>query len=111
MGIFRTAIALTGWTSLGSAIGFTVWTRNSKVLPVPPADYIYNTTLFARYNPNKNPVTNDICVRRVPKAQIRPDLLENEGKLVEAFCAGVWGGLGMLGWTFDVQEMILIDGL
>ena len=37
-------------------------------------------------------------MRKVPLAQIKPQLLEKEGegKLVEAFCAGVWGGIGML---------------
>ena len=97
MGVFRTALALTGWGSFGSALGYTIWTRKSKVLPVPSTDYIFNHTLFARYNPNNNPVTQDVCVRRVPLEQIRPDLLEkeDEGKLVEKFCAGVWGGLGM----------------
>lgn len=69
-------------------------TRNSKVMPIPPSDYIFANTLFARYNPNNNPVTQDICVRKVPLDKIKPELLEQEGKLVEAFCAGVWGGLG-----------------
>ena len=96
MGIFRTAIGVTGWTSLGSAIGYTIWTRHSKVLPVPSTDYIYNNTLYARYNPNLNPVTHDICIRRVPTDRIKPELLEKEGKLVEAFCAGIWSGWGML---------------
>lgn len=48
-----------------------------------------------RQNPNRNPATQDLCQRKVPLSKIKPHLLEKEGKLVEAFCAGVWGGLGM----------------
>lgn len=58
-------------------------------------DYLFNSTLFARYNPNNAPVTQDLAVRRVPLSQIKPELLEKDGKLAEAFCAGVWSGLGM----------------
>lgn len=37
---------------------------------------------------------SDLCVKRVPLTQIKPEYLEKEGKLVEKFCAGVWSGLG-----------------
>ncbi|SMQ46460.1 unnamed protein product [Zymoseptoria tritici ST99CH_1A5] len=94
MGIVRTALAVTGWTTLGSTAGFLLWTRKSHIVDVPPTDYIFNHTLYSRYNPNNAPVTQDLCVRRVPLANIRPELLEKEGKLVEAFSAGLWGGLG-----------------
>lgn len=87
-------MAIAGWGSLATAGSFVWMTRNSKVMPIPPSDYIFANTLFARYNPNNNPVTQDICVRKVPLDKIKPELLEQEGKLVEAFCAGVWGGLG-----------------
>ena len=94
MGILRTTLAITGWTSLAAAGTFVALTRKSKILSVPPNDYIYNTTFFRRYNPNNSPATHDICVRKVPLADIRADLLEKEGRLTEAFCAGVWGGIG-----------------
>lgn len=58
------------------------------------SDYIYNTTFYARNNPENNPTLSDLCVRKVPLSQIKPEYLEKEGKLVEKFCAGVWGGLG-----------------
>ena len=96
MGFFRTAMAVAGWGSLGSVVSYTIWTRKSKVVPLPNGDYILGTTLFARFNPYNNPVTQDVCLRRVPLAQIKPELLERagEGKLVEKFCAGVWSGWG-----------------
>lgn len=61
---------------------------------MPPTDYLFHSTLFARYNPNNAPVTQDLAVRNVPLSQIKPELLEKEGRLAEAFCAGVWSGLG-----------------
>ncbi|KAJ9631625.1 hypothetical protein H2203_000024 [Taxawa tesnikishii (nom. ined.)] len=89
MGVIRSLVALTGYSSLAGASAFALWSRGSKFVPVPANDYIYNTTLFARYNPEKNPTMTDLCVRRVPLTKIKPDLLEKEGKLVEKFCAGV----------------------
>lgn len=96
MGIIRRAFAATGWLTLGTAAGYVAWTRKSKIVDVPPTDYLFNHTLYARYNPSNSPVTQDCCVRRVPMSQIRADLLEgrDDGRLVEAFCAGVWSGLG-----------------
>ena len=97
MGVLRTAIAITGWGSLGSAVGYTVWTRKSRVTPIPPTDYIFGNTLIARFNPYNNTVSQDICRRRVPIDKIKLELLEpeNDGRLVERFCAGVWSGWGM----------------
>lgn len=59
-----------------------------------PTDYLFNHTLYARYNPENNPTTADVCVRRVPLDKIKPEYLEKEGKLAERFCAGVWSGFG-----------------
>ncbi|EME88020.1 uncharacterized protein MYCFIDRAFT_127278 [Pseudocercospora fijiensis CIRAD86] len=94
MGIFKAAFAATGWTTLGATAGYVFWTRKTNIVDVPPTDYLFNSTFYARYNPNNAPVTQDLAVRKVPLTQIKPELLEKEGKLVEAFCAGVWSGLG-----------------
>lgn len=94
MGIISKAIAATGWTTFGATASYVLWTRKSKIVDVPPTDYLFNHTLFARHNPNNAPVTQDLCIRKVPTDQIKPELLEKEGKLVEKFCAGVWGGIG-----------------
>lgn len=94
MGLFRTAIVFTGWSSLGAAIIFVTSTRRSKIYPVGTDDYIFNTTQYARLNANNAPYSHDICVRKVPLGTIKPELLEKEGRLVEAFSQGVWGGSG-----------------
>lgn len=94
MGIVRKVVGLTGWTGLGATGAYLFWTRKCKITDVPASDYIYNTTLYARHNPYNAPVTHDNCLRRVPLEKIKPELLQQEGKLVEAFCAGIWSGLG-----------------
>ncbi|KAL2132249.1 hypothetical protein VTI74DRAFT_4044 [Chaetomium olivicolor] len=57
-------------------------------------------------NPRKNPTTSDCCVRTVPFAKIRPELLDDAERggprLIEAFCAGMWGGYG-----YGVQRNIM----
>lgn len=92
MTILSKTAAITGWGSLAGIGSFIYMTRKSSVAPLPPSDYLFNHTLYARYNPNNAPVTQDICTRQVPLNKIRPELLEGEGKLVEAFCQGIWGG-------------------
>jgi len=104
MGILRTAFAVTGWGSLAAASTFVALTRKSKVNPIPANDYIFNSTHYARYNPSNAPVTQDVCTRRVPLDKIRPELLEKDGKLVEAFCAGIWSGVGRESWEHTLGE-------
>ncbi|KAH9817787.1 hypothetical protein Tdes44962_MAKER05497 [Teratosphaeria destructans] len=96
MGIIRTTLAIAGYGSLAGAASFIAATRYSKISALPASDYIFNSTLYSRYNPNNAPATQDLCTRKVPLSKIKPELLEKaeDGKLVEAFCQGVWGGLG-----------------
>lgn len=96
MNVLRKAVGVTGWTALTGAITYSFWTGQNVVLPIPPTDYIFGNTLIARFNPNNSPVFHDVCLRKVRFENIRPELLDpqNEGKLVQAFCAGVWSGAG-----------------
>jgi hypothetical protein len=94
MGLIRKTLNTLVLGGAGSLGGFAIWTRNSKFVPFPADDAIFSSSAYLRNNPNKNPQTKDICVRKVPLSSIKPQLLEKEGKLVEAFCAGVWGGIG-----------------
>ena len=96
MGVIRTFLSTTILGGAGVAGGFAFWTRNSKFVPLSTADAIFSSPAYLKNNPNKNPVTQDLCLKKVPLSKIKPQLLEKEGKLVESFCAGVWGGLGML---------------
>ncbi|EMC93414.1 hypothetical protein BAUCODRAFT_76213 [Baudoinia panamericana UAMH 10762] len=96
MPVLRTTLAVAGWGGLAGVAGWIALTRDCTMKPVPPSDYLFNHTLYARYNPNNAPVTEDICIRQVPLNKIKPELLEgkDDGRLVEAFCQGVWGGIG-----------------
>lgn len=102
MGLLRTAVAVTGWSSLGAAITFAVYTRRSKIYDMDSTDYLLGNTMLARFNPYNNPMMKDVCVRKVPIEQIRPELLQEDGKLVEAFSAGIWSGSG-----YAIQRRIL----
>jgi hypothetical protein len=95
--LFRSFFTLTGYTITGSAGAYALWTRKCRISDVPSDDYIFHSTLFTRHNPNNAPVTQDLCLRKVPLDRIRPELLKNDGgdgKLIQAFCAGLWSGKG-----------------
>jgi hypothetical protein len=80
-----------------ASVGAFFWaTRNDTFVPLPPSDHLFHSSIFHSLNPSRNPTTHDLCIRKVPLSDINPTLLEKKGKLVEAFCAGVWGGWGML---------------
>lgn len=95
MGIFSKAFKTAVVGIPASAAAWTFWTRDSKFVPFDPEDDILKTSFFGKYNPQKNPATQDFCIKKVPVSKIQPELLKQEGKLAEAFCAGVWGGLGI----------------
>jgi hypothetical protein len=96
MGAFKFLLqsTLVGGTAATGAFFFGV--RNSRFVPLAPTDAIFSSAAYNKFNPEKNPSTHDLCVRKVPLSQLKPQLLEKEGRLVEGFCAGVWSGLGEL---------------
>ncbi|QSZ33454.1 hypothetical protein DSL72_005022 [Monilinia vaccinii-corymbosi] len=96
MGLIRSTFTTALLGAAGAASGWAFWTRNSKFIPISPTDPIFSSPAYIRQNPNRNPATQDLCQRKVPLSKIKPQLLEKEkeGKLVEAFCAGVWSGYG-----------------
>lgn len=95
MGLITRSLKLGTYTGLASVAGFFAYTRNDRFVPMPATDPIFAHQLYAKFNPSQNPTTHDLCVRRVPLSEINPSLLEKKGRLVEAFCAGVWSGWGI----------------
>lgn len=92
MGFFRKAFI--GGTA---TIGTFLWiTRKDEFVPMTPTDEIYESKNFKKFNPSNNPTTHDLYVRKVPLSQLNPSLLEKKGKLVEAFCVGIWSRWGKL---------------
>ncbi|KAJ6012365.1 hypothetical protein N7499_004250 [Penicillium canescens] len=90
---FTASVALTG------AGGWQLWTRHCYFEPFGPEnDPIFQSDHYKRLNPENHPSLKDSCVRKVPLSQIPPELVEDTlkggSKLVERFCAGVWGGYG-----------------
>lgn len=102
MGIIRKTLKLTTISATAGLGAFFVATRNSSFVALDPAkDPIFSSKPFRKLNPEANPTTHDLCVRRVPLTDINPVLLEKKGRLVEAFCAGVWSGWGIFSLSFS----------
>ena len=94
MGVFSRLLKVTAASSVASVGVFFGATRNDVFEPMDTSDPIFQSPFFQKFNPNRNPALYDKCVRRIPLDKIEPALLEKKGKLVEAFCAGLWGGMG-----------------
>jgi hypothetical protein len=94
MGIFRKTL-LTGTLTAAVTVGY-LGQSTTLVRPLPPRDPIFRSKPFKRFNIHKNPLTQDVCLKRVPLDKVRPELLEpgKEADLVLEFCRGVWSGLG-----------------
>jgi hypothetical protein len=97
MGLISRFLKVSAAGTVASVGVFFGATRNDVFEPMDSTDPIFSSPFFNKYNPNRNPTLHDKCVRRIPLEKIRPSLLENKGKLVEAFCAGVWSGMGEFG--------------
>jgi hypothetical protein len=85
--------------ALAGAGGWQLWTRQCYFEPFGPEnDPIFQSDHYKRLNPGNHPSLKDSCVRRVPLSQISPELVDDTlkggSKLVERFCAGIWGGYG-----------------
>jgi hypothetical protein len=103
MGIFSKLVKTTVAGSVATVGVFWGATRNDIFQPMDTSDPIFQSALFNKFNPSRNPTLHDVCVREIPLDKIQPSLVEEKGKLVEAFCAGVWGGLGELRICFCVR--------
>ncbi|KAJ5589715.1 hypothetical protein N7450_003687 [Penicillium hetheringtonii] len=96
MGLISRTLKVTAAGTAASIGVFFGATRNDVFQPMDSSDPIFQSPFFQKYNPNRNPTLHDVCVRRIELSKIEPSLLEKKGKLVEAFCAGVWGGMGYM---------------
>ncbi|KAI5287239.1 hypothetical protein KEM54_006129 [Ascosphaera aggregata] len=87
------------FTTFGAASGFGgywyIFGKDTKFVPMSREDdYLWNSTYYKKFNPKDNATTHDLCIRRVPLENLDKNLLKDEAKLTEQFCASVWGGLG-----------------
>jgi hypothetical protein len=93
MGLIRTTV-FAGLLGTSSAAAYLA-ARNPVIAPLALNDAVWTSKPYKRYNPNGNPATQDICIKRIPLDKVRPELLQNEGDLALEFCRGVWSGLGI----------------
>ncbi|RAH64998.1 uncharacterized protein BO66DRAFT_432358 [Aspergillus aculeatinus CBS 121060] len=97
----------TAAASLTAVGAWQLWTSDCYFEPFGPEnDHLFQSETFKKFNPGKHPSLNDSCVRKVPLSQIQPELVNDAigggSKLLERFCAGMWGGYG-----FSIQRNIL----
>jgi hypothetical protein len=78
----------------GTGLFFVYLTHGIETVPMQASDTIFHSQFHAAYNPNGNPTIHDLHVIRVPLHRIEPGLLEDQEKLLERFCGGVWAGIG-----------------
>ena len=83
----------TGVLGTSALVGYLA-TTTSIICPLPRNDPIWTSKVYSKYNIQKNPSTQDVCIKRIPLSKIRPELLQNEGDLAVEFCRGVWSGWG-----------------
>jgi len=95
MGLFKKLIKTTAAGAATTTGAFFLFTMGTKEVPLSTArDAIFRSADFKKFNPNHNPTTHDLVVKKVPFSKIKPELLKDQAKLTEQFCAGVWGGAG-----------------
>ena len=94
MGLIRKTF-YTGVLGTGALVGYLA-TTTSIICPLPRNDPIWSSNVYSKYNVQRNPSTQDVCIKRIPLDKIRPELLQNEGDLAVEFCRGVWSGWGEL---------------
>lgn len=94
MGLIKRFLKISAAGSVATVGVFFGATRNDVFEHMDTSDPIFQSPFYKKFNPENNPTLHDLCVRRMPLDKIKPELLENKGKLTEAFCAGVWGGMG-----------------
>ena len=103
-------IGVSGFGAFTSVLAFPVWTKHCHVQDLPVTDPLFRSSNYKKFNPKGSPSLSDVCVRRIPLYLIRPDLLEDDkrggGKLVEAFCSGVYGSKGE-----SISLLAVIPGL
>jgi len=95
MTTIRRITAVTGWGSLVATSSWLWYTRQSHLQPLDHNDYLFQSTFMARLNPDNHPAMSDVCIRELPLSKIKPELLTEDGKLVEQFCAKTFGGIGI----------------
>ncbi|KAF4974203.1 hypothetical protein FZEAL_8863 [Fusarium zealandicum] len=100
MGILRKTL-FTTLLGTSSAAAYLA-AKNPVVYPIPASDELWSSRIFKRHNPNRNPATQDVCIKRIPLSKIRPELLQKDGDLALEFCRGVWSG-----WGYAIQRKYL----
>lgn len=79
-------------------VGWDWWTDGgsdtTEFVHMDESSPLFQCNTVRTFKPPQNGVTFDDCQRPFPLNEIKPELLEKEGELIKAFCAGIWSGRG-----------------
>lgn len=101
--LFRRGLSASGGVLAVTTGTYLYTTWDVQAVPISTSsDPIFQNKHYRKCNPNNNPTVHDLHVMKVPFSQIDPSLLDNQEKLLERYCGGVWGGFG-----FKIQRTLL----
>ncbi|KAI1385858.1 uncharacterized protein F4822DRAFT_432717 [Hypoxylon trugodes] len=100
MGVIRKVLG-TAVVATGGGAAYLTATTNITT-PLPTDDEIWATKSFKKLNRFQNPVVEDVCWKRLPLSQVRPELRNDEKALATEFCRGLWAG-----YAYAPQRIIL----
>ncbi|KAI0887163.1 uncharacterized protein GGS22DRAFT_156333 [Annulohypoxylon maeteangense] len=92
MGIIRTTLLAipAGGITLGTYMSYLAST--TTIVDLTKNDPMFKTKTYKKYNPKDNPALQDVVIKRIPLAAVKPELRNDEKALTLEFCRGVWGG-------------------
>ncbi|KAI1086508.1 hypothetical protein F5B19DRAFT_479026 [Rostrohypoxylon terebratum] len=90
MGRVRKTLGTALAVAAGGA-GYLTATTNLTT-PLPMDDELWASNNFRKFYRQPNPLIQDVCWKRIPVSEIRPELRNNEEALTVEFCRGAWAG-------------------
>ncbi|KAL7619471.1 hypothetical protein AAE478_010010 [Parahypoxylon ruwenzoriense] len=81
-------------TGVAGAVGGAAYLTATTNLtaPLPENDEFFASKHFLRVNRYQNPSLQDVCWKRLPLSQVRPELRDSEEALTTEFCRGAFAG-------------------
>ncbi|KAI1457202.1 hypothetical protein F4805DRAFT_429288 [Annulohypoxylon moriforme] len=92
MGIIKTA--LLAIPASGATVGgyMAYLATTTSLIDLTKSDPMFKTKTYSKFNPKDNPALQDVVIKRIPLAAVKPELRNDEKALTLEFCRGVWGG-------------------
>ncbi|KAI1440133.1 hypothetical protein F5Y02DRAFT_403700 [Annulohypoxylon stygium] len=100
MGLVRKTLGTT-LAVVAGGVGYLTATTNLTT-QLSADDELLASKSFKKFNRYHNPPMQDVCWKRIPVPEIRPELRDDEEALTIEFCRGAWAG-----YAYAPQRTIL----